>query len=120
MNMERIITEEEVVELLQYFVDVYLSEFAMRASVSTEMLVTDALGGMAIAIRQKVFGRKLKEITCEWPADWWQAFRARWFPRWWLRRWPVRYERRQLVAHELYPELKMPDDHPMVMEIRRG
>jgi hypothetical protein len=24
------------------------------------------------------------------PQDWWQAFRQRWFPEWWLRRWPVK------------------------------
>jgi hypothetical protein len=28
----------------------------------------------------------------QWPADWWQAFRERWAPRWWLARHPVRYE----------------------------
>jgi hypothetical protein len=28
-------------------------------------------------------------IDREWPADWWQAFRERWFPKWWLKCWPV-------------------------------
>ncbi len=32
------------------------------------------------------------ELEERWPADWWQAFRERWFPAWWLRRWPVRYK----------------------------
>lgn len=26
----------------------------------------------------------------EHPDGWWQAFRARWFPKWWLNRYPVR------------------------------
>lgn len=26
-----------------------------------------------------------------WPVDWWQAFRERWLPAWWLRRHPVKY-----------------------------
>ena len=26
----------------------------------------------------------------EHPDDWWQAFRARWFPKWWLKRYPVK------------------------------
>lgn len=34
------------------------------------------------------------EVVVEWPADWWQAFKARWFDcrllRWVLRRYPVR------------------------------
>lgn len=33
------------------------------------------------------------EVHEQWPADWWQAFKARWFPLRWLARWPVRYER---------------------------
>ena len=28
--------------------------------------------------------------TVEVPADWWQALKERWFPRWALRRWPAR------------------------------
>lgn len=26
------------------------------------------------------------------PANWWQHFKQRWFPRWALKRWPVLYE----------------------------
>lgn len=37
--------------------------------------------------------REKISVHKKWPADWWQAFRARWFPRWWLRRYPVRYDR---------------------------
>jgi hypothetical protein len=51
-------------------------------------------------------------IDRQWPADWWQAVRARWFPRWWLRRWPVRYEQIQ-IDQPLYaaicPHLRTPD-----------
>lgn len=32
------------------------------------------------------------DVEKRWPADWWQAVRERWFPAWWLLRWPVRYE----------------------------
>lgn len=28
----------------------------------------------------------------EYPKDWWQAFKERWFPKWALRRWPVEME----------------------------
>lgn len=30
------------------------------------------------------------KFDCEYPADWWQHFKLRWFPAWALRRWPVR------------------------------
>lgn len=33
------------------------------------------------------------EIHEKYPADWWQAFKERWFPKWAKRKWPVRYSR---------------------------
>lgn len=41
------------------------------------------------------------EINKEWPRDWWQAFRKRWFPQWWLTRHPVRHDR-VYVSQQLY------------------
>lgn len=38
-------------------------------------------------------------VQAKWPADWWQAFKERWFPMWALRRWPVR-------CHELHREIE--------------
>ncbi len=29
----------------------------------------------------------------KWPKTWWDAFKARWFPHWAKRRWPVEWER---------------------------
>ncbi len=54
------------------------------------------------------------EINKFWPRDWWQAFRERWFPAWWLNYWPVRYERvwidRQLYSH-VCPHLQKDPEH---------
>lgn len=56
-------------------------------------------------------------IDRQWPADWWQAVRARWFPGWWLRRWPVKYERIQ-IDRPLYaaicPHVRTPEPGPHV------
>lgn len=40
------------------------------------------------------------DISEQWPCDWWQAFKERWFPRWALRRWPVRYKSVELHTHK--------------------
>ncbi len=45
------------------------------------------------------------------PADWWQAFRARWLPAWWLRRWPVvthTIVTRQEVTYRVCPHMGVP------------
>lgn len=51
-----------------------------------------ALGLRVTAYVYAMPGQRI-EIHKRWPADWWQAFRERWVPAWWLRRWPVQYER---------------------------
>lgn len=48
-----------------------------------------------------------------YPADWWQATKERWFPRWLLRRYPVRLKRVgggkiAVDVHALFPELDAP------------
>ena len=60
-------------------------------------------------IRVSVTGNILKlgkgrSMTIEYPEDWWQAFKDRWFPDWALRRWPVRYKEHRIKAEALFPE----------------
>lgn len=45
---------------------------------------------------RRVQSEERETPVAEVPLDWWQAFRARWFPAWWLARWPVRM--RQIYA----------------------
>lgn len=56
-----------------------------------------------------VFGETLEEIEVQYPADWWQALRERWFPKWWLRRWPVQYTVRTMKAEAVYPKVSAPN-----------
>lgn len=78
----------------------------------------------------KLLGKKWDEeivqstevIEFKAPLDWWQAFRERWFPRWWLRRHPVRYrvERREVLKrvtvhrYNVCPHIKVQDNTPHV------
>ena len=49
-----------------------------------------------------------KTVNVSWPAGPWQFFKHRYFPRWFLRRWPVKWERHtetvKFVARILYPD----------------
>jgi hypothetical protein len=53
-------------------------------------------------LKTYILGLEDEKIVChrEWPEDWWQALRERWFPRWWLRRWPVlvKVHHREIVS----------------------
>jgi hypothetical protein len=53
------------------------------------------------------------DIDEKWPEDWWQAFRERWFPKWWLRRHPVRYKEvsvHQEIFKAVCPHTQAPPD----------
>lgn len=48
-----------------------------------------------------------EEEVCDIPADWWQACKERWFPKWLKRRYPVRYD--QIWSEHNFPEIELPD-----------
>jgi hypothetical protein len=58
----------------------------------------DRLRSLVIDIEVKLASRQFKDesdskevvFTYKVDADWWQSFRARWSPRWWLRKHPVK------------------------------
>ena len=49
----------------------------------------------------------------EWPATWWEHLKQRWFPRWALRRWPVRMESKTWKTFRaVCPHLGVRDSSP--------
>ena len=56
-------------------------------------------------LRAYLYGRELGQL--ELPADWWQDFKLRWFPKWALARWPARMRRLNVTA--LFPEFQAPE-----------
>lgn len=75
-------------------------EVRVHADFMAETLIT--------SLKLSLLGRKVREeskveVVDTVPADWWQALRARWFPAWWLARWPVQTrEIYATVAHQRY------------------
>ena len=68
---------------------------SLRDAKAVELRVEKIIDGLAIQLCASIWGmpRERLVIDRQWPADWWQATKERWFPAWWLRRWPVRYEK---------------------------
>ena len=91
-------------------------KFAMQQAISNELLnahvdVQEHIDWMTdqavVSIRGFIWAETLESETFQWPADWWQAFKERWFPAWAKRRWPVQYERHKLDVKAAYPNLKV-------------
>jgi len=65
-------------------------------------------------------GEVLADQSFEWPATWWDALKARWFPGWAKRRWPVRLERHSVEVQALYPQVSVPKGFHIIRMLRDG
>lgn len=61
-----------------------------------------------LRLRQDVLATDPEVLEFSHPTDWWQAFKARWFPRWALRRWPARMVSHRIEKMAIYPEIPIP------------
>jgi hypothetical protein len=92
---------------MQATVKKYVAEkipLAVYKSIHTRMLrdarievcraaASDVCDSLIAYLETYMVGIVVEKISIheKYPADWWQAVRERWFPRWWLARHPVRY-----------------------------
>jgi hypothetical protein len=60
---------------------------------------------MAIMCSMNIFTQNIENY--QWPTDWWQAVKARWFPKFALKQWPVIYTKINVKA--IYPKAALPD-----------
>ena len=64
---------------------------------------------IALELRGWLMGEKLPEKTIRYPADWIQAFKARWwkwFPAWAQKRWPIKYTVHRIAFEVIYPDFR--------------
>lgn len=82
-----------------------LNDFAIPPDVRVSMYERFWQDAIVVQVRQAVYGEELQEI--KYPADWWQAFKERWFKPWMLKRWPVKH--RCYSVRAFYPKVSAPD-----------
>lgn len=71
--------------------------------------------------RKASLGEQLHTISVNYPADWWQHFKLRWFPKWLTRKYPVEYKTVSYDIKALYSTLKpsLPEYRSNVIFLRR-
>lgn len=81
-----------------------LSEYICADAVTLRTEFDHMMGGLVARLYAAVYGRKVDhQVIVSYPADWWQAFRERWFPRIWLQAYPVIYKNVVVSADEFLP-----------------
>lgn len=105
---------ETQLKRLQYAISTYVSSeladdlsFSPEVTVETDKFIADML---LVGLRGFIWGRTLEDVKI--PADWWQAFKDRWFPGWLKSKFPVRH----MQVLELYP--KTPLQSECVLHIK--
>ncbi len=104
---------------LQLCTQKHLPWGALRQATELSTYVDHQLEGMVLQLYASVAERENERVSCRWPADWWQAVKARFAPAWFLERYPVEFERRTLVASYIYPNVEFPVEKLLHFPIAR-
>lgn len=76
----------------------------------------EAARKMVAELSFKIATKKFEAKTVRFPADWWEAFKNRWFTPRMLKRWPVKFSEVTLEANAYHPSVAIPD-HATFVEI---
>lgn len=77
-----------------------------RYYLSHSEIFPQEMDALVIHLHAIVLGEKCADPTVvKYPADWWEALKARWFPEWALKRWPARMARYTLEHKITYPNM---------------
>lgn len=108
MNKKGKTTSEIVLEKFRIMFPVAFSEEYLGAIVDVRSCYKPTIDEVVYQFNAWFASSKEEVVECKWPKDWWQAFRERWFWKWWLKRWPVKYKHRILEARVIYPNMEVP------------
>jgi len=101
--METIVTRN--IPIQRFHAQARIAETVRRHSKMSEYLdvVTgDLVQQVSANIAMEDFQQEEEHV---YPATWWDAVKARFAPRWFLRRWPARYVTVSITGRHIYPAL---------------
>ena len=105
MNEEYVKYKEMILERMKIGLQVALSDELLSPSVTyRDDYFYDSV---VFQVRGYVWAEQIEHHDVKYPADWWQAFKERWFNKWMLERWPVRYKIHHIDLKAVFPSLKI-------------
>jgi hypothetical protein len=81
-------------------------EYFSMSLLDVESWIDKIDGGYLLMVRGHVWGEHLETKTIEYPADWFQAFKQRFFPRWLIKYFPINMNVIRIEADVLYPDFR--------------
>lgn len=104
--VEELETREVLLEKVRFGLQERLAANLLQAD--CEVVLDAFLQDIVVRVRGIVWAERdwARRVTIEYPSDWWEVFKKRWFPRWLRRRYPVKYERRTVDVRAVYPTFR--------------
>lgn len=98
--------------------EIYLEKIKLyfERKISAENLLNDAKckiykekisQDFIISIKDYLLGERLFPNIIKYPLNWWEAFKERWFNKFLLKKYPIKYKTIEINATILYPKLKV-------------
>ncbi len=99
----------------------FVQRFPADADLSSFFESEEAFGEfIAVKLIAHLPAETLEEISVEYPADWWQAIKARFAPKWFLRYYPINNKRTVLKAQAVCPYLNLPRERNFIYLMKEG
>lgn len=107
--------EDFDLEKLKIKFQVVLDKFLLDHSISLREIEDCIIA----TIEGYVWSMPIQQQEIIYPKDWWQSFKDRFFPRFMLKKFPVKYTRYSIDIRAIYPELRILHPNPKVRFIVR-
>lgn len=97
------------IESFHYLVERVVSE-EMLSRLQIEMSQNYELENVVVRVTRKIATWRANEtLVIQYPANWWQSFKQRFFPQWALKRWPVLLTTHTYRAVAYLPTIPVPN-----------
>jgi hypothetical protein len=95
-------------------------EFLKNAELSVGYSGYDFIANrLTFQLRTFVWCQDMGEVIFSAPENWWEAFKERWFFKWMLRRWPVKYDTVYANKFALFPNYNPAVDSEYRIKLQR-
>jgi len=95
--------KEHKLEAIQF----HLSQRFDKALLGANIDVSDYIGRyFDVTLKGYLYGENVESSEIQYPSNWKESFKERWFPNWLKNRFPVKYRIHEMKSKCVYPNFK--------------
>lgn len=94
--------------------------FRQYPELRPDIIVDQIANQIVVELSTILQGETLEKVEFKYPEDWFQAVKERFFPKWLLKRYPVKYITKCLEARAVYPRLSLKNQEHKLLFLEDG